>query len=126
MIWAAKFNIWPPSVNAIWRKVGKRTLLSASGRKFYDTMDNLIRIERSCWHLPTEPINGDIRVEIKFTPPTLARRDADNFVKGIFDAMTKAKVWHDDSQVQRFTVEMSRWKTPGGLVEIWIEEPDRE
>ena len=34
-----------------------------------------------------------------------SKPDIDNLVKAIFDAMTEAGVWHDDSQVVRLTVE---------------------
>ena len=42
---------------------------------------------------------GRLRVTITLNPPDKRRRDIDNFAKAIFDALTHAQVWLDDSQV---------------------------
>jgi crossover junction endodeoxyribonuclease RusA len=50
--------------------------------------------------------------------PPDARRDIDNYNKALFDALTHAGIWEDDSQVKRMLVE---WHgVPGGKVEITI------
>ena len=52
-------------------------------------------------------------------PPDARRRDIDNYNKALFDALTHAGIWEDDSQVQRMLVEWGP-KVQGGRVEISI------
>ncbi|CQL97398.1 KilA-N domain-containing protein [Salmonella enterica subsp. enterica serovar Typhimurium str. DT104] len=58
-------------------------------------------------------------VEIILYPPDKRIRDLDNYNKALFDALTHAGVWEDDSQVKRMLVE---WGPvfPKGKVEITI------
>jgi crossover junction endodeoxyribonuclease RusA len=46
-------------------------------------------------------------------PPDARRRDIDNYNKALFDALTHAGIWEDDSQVKRMLVEWGP-KVPGG------------
>lgn len=58
-------------------------------------------------------------VEITLFPPDARRRDIDNYNKALFDALTHAGVWEDDSQVKRMLVEWGP-VVPKGKVEITI------
>ncbi len=46
-----------------------------------------------------QPVTGPIEVFMTFYPPDRRKHDLDNLVKGVWDAMTHAGVWEDDSQV---------------------------
>ncbi|MGP1938918.1 RusA family crossover junction endodeoxyribonuclease, partial [Citrobacter freundii] len=46
-------------------------------------------------------------------------RDIDNYNKALFDALTHAGVWEDDSQIKRMLVEWGP-VVPKGRVEITI------
>ncbi|WP_407065701.1 RusA family crossover junction endodeoxyribonuclease [Enterobacter kobei] len=59
------------------------------------------------------------QVEIILYPPDARRRDIDNYNKALFDALTHAGIWEDDSQVKRMLVEWAP-QVPGGKVEITI------
>lgn len=92
---------FPPSVNAMWRAVvrGKIAvnILSEKGRKYRESAIEAIgRVDK--------PMSGRLQVSLDLHPPTMRRYDADNFVKAVFDAMTHAKVWLDDEQVDQFGV----------------------
>ncbi|MNF17489.1 Crossover junction endodeoxyribonuclease RusA [compost metagenome] len=54
-------------------------------------------------------------------PPTRAKRDLDNFQKALFDGLTHAGIWKDDSQVKRMTVEWGP-VTKDGKAEITITD----
>ena len=66
-----------------------------------------------------KPSSSLASVEIVLYPPDERRRDIDNYNKALFDALTHAGIWEDDSQVRRMLVEWGP-KVPGGRVEISI------
>lgn len=50
-------------------------------------------------------LDGDLIVDIRLVPPDRRRRDVDNSLKALLDAMQFGGVYHDDSQIVRLTVE---------------------
>lgn len=112
---------FPPSVNTYWRAPNKgplkgRHLISAAGRAFQSAacaaiIDQLRRLPK--------PSTALAAVEIILYPPDARRRDIDNYTKGLFDALTHAGIWEDDSQVKRMLVEWGP-VMEGGRVEITI------
>ena len=114
---------FPPSVNGYWRSPNKgasrgRTLVSERGRAFQ--AEAIAQVMEQLRHRP-KPISADISVAVVFYPPTKARRDLDNFFKALFDAMTQAGVWLDDSQIKHID---AKWGPviKGGKVELRISE----
>jgi crossover junction endodeoxyribonuclease RusA len=70
--------------------------------------------------LPKLPLIGQLTVTVTLCPPDNRRRDEDNFAgKALFDAITHAGVWGDDSQVRRKTVEWGD-VVKGGCVKVEI------
>ena len=55
-------------------------------------------------HNTIAPITGRVSVTIELCPPNNRPFDIDNRVKATLDALTHAKVWVDDSQVDMLTV----------------------
>lgn len=112
---------FPPSVNTYWRAPNKgplagRHLVSADGRKFQSAA--CAAIIEQLRRLP-KPSTEQAAVEITLYPPDARRRDLDNYNKALFDALTHAGVWEDDSQVKRMLVEWGPI-VPKGRVEITI------
>lgn len=109
---------WPPSLNRIWRVHKGRIILSAVARKFYREAANALPKGR----IP-KPLAGRLAVTMVLNPPfTVAGRwDLGNREKCVFDAMTKQRVWLDDSQVDQLTILRG---TPAkvGSAELYIEE----
>lgn len=52
------------------------------------------------------PLRGRIAVRVQFFAHSRGRWDLDNRFKVLFDAMTEAGVWADDSQVDRLVSEV--------------------
>lgn len=112
---------FPPSVNSYWRAPSKgplqgRHLVSADGRKYQSkaaaaVIEQLRRIPK--------PTTSLVAVEVVLYPPDRKRRDLDNYLKALFDALTLAHVWEDDSQVKKMLVEWGP-VTSKGKVEITI------
>ena len=112
---------FPPSVNAYWRSPNSgplkgRTLVSAKGREYQS--DACAAIIEQLRKLP-KPSSAPAAVEIVLFPPDARRRDIDNYNKALFDALTHAGIWEDDSQIKRMLVEWGP-VTPKGKVEITI------
>ncbi|MBB3324891.1 RusA family crossover junction endodeoxyribonuclease [Atlantibacter sp. RC6] len=118
---------FPPSVNTYWRAPNKgalagRHLVSAAGRKYQS--EACAAIVEQLRRLP-KPSTTAAAVEIILFPPDQRRRDLDNYNKALFDALTHAGVWKDDSQVKRMLVEWGP-VVPKGKVEIAITPYDQE
>ncbi|KAB0142503.1 RusA family crossover junction endodeoxyribonuclease, partial [Escherichia coli] len=76
---------FPPSVNTYWRHPNKGA--------FAAIVEQLRRLPK--------PTSAPASVEIVLFPPDNRIRDLDNYNKALFDALTHAGVWEDDSQVKR-------------------------
>lgn len=112
---------FPPSVNTYWRAPNSgplkgRHLISAKGRAFQSAA--CAAIIEQLRRLP-KPSSEPAAVDIVLFPPDKRRRDIDNYNKALFDALTHAGVWEDDSQVKRMMIEWGP-VTPGGKVDITI------
>ena len=115
---------WPPSVNVYYRHIavkGKpRTLISARGRIYRrDVAAAVGYVARIA-----EPKR--VGLKVVFYPPDARRRDIDNPLKALLDALTHAGVWDDDSQVRYLSVGIGDIKRGGEAavtINIIGEEP---
>jgi len=88
---------WPLSVNRIWRAFGERVLLSAAARAYGRSVSSALPTGRIA-----PPIDGRLAVTILLCPPRSISDsvwDIANREKLLCDALTKNKVWRDDSQI---------------------------
>ena len=106
---------FPPSANHIWRRVGRRTVLSRRGREFRKEVCALLHHQR------VRPISGPLEVTIDVFPPDRRRRDVDNVQKALLDALAHGGAYHDDSQINRLSIERQS-VVRGGKVHVLIEE----
>lgn len=118
---------FPPSVNTYWRAPNKgplagRHLISEKGRQF--RVAAFASVIEQLRRKP-KPLDGELSVAVILYPPDRRNRDLDNYGKALFDALTHAGVWHDDSQMKRMLVEWGPI-VPKGSAEIIIEEFMRE
>ena len=102
---------WPPSTNRTWRHARGRTYLPKEVKLFRASVYSIVLAEKARCQLVGLPLCGDLEAIITLHPPDKRRRDEDNFAgKALFDALTLAGVWGDDSQIRRKIVE---W---GGII----------
>lgn len=90
---------FPPSVNRYWRHVGSRVLVSREGREFRQLVTTMMKAQKVKKH------KGDLIVDIRLIPVDRRRRDIDNSLKALLDAMQSGGAYDDDSQITRLTVE---------------------
>jgi crossover junction endodeoxyribonuclease RusA len=86
-------NIRPISVNAMYRSVGRRVILSARGREFKKAAADAIQAAPNI-----TLISGAVAVSIHFAFADARRRDVDNFAKAILDSL-KGIMFNDDSDI---------------------------
>ena len=105
---------YPPSINHYWRRVGPRTLISREGRRFRERVMAILAALR------IKPLAGKLAVHVEVFPPDRRRRDLDNCLKSLLDAMEHGGAYADDSQIVRLAVEKQE-PVAGGktLVHIW-------
>jgi len=98
---------YPPSINHYYRRVGPKTLISRKGRKYRETLAHLLSATG------VEQVEGRIFLEIEMYPPDRRRRDVDNVLKALLDAMQHGGAYEDDSQVDSLWI-IRRQPVEGG------------
>lgn len=110
---------WPPSLNRIWRVFGKRIILSKAARAYHRAAAAALPRGR----VP-KPFTGPLSVVLVMHPPAEGQQkqrwDIANREKCLCDALTKQRVWLDDSQID--DLRMLRGDpVAGGSVDVYIE-----
>jgi len=108
---------FPPSNNRYYRNVNGRMIISREGREYAQRVAGIIRT------VTDDPFLDGIVVNIKAHMPDKRRRDVDNMLKVPLDAMQKAGLYGDDSQIVRLGIEKIHSTQPGRL-EVLIESID--
>jgi Holliday junction resolvase RusA-like endonuclease len=106
---------YPPSVNHYYRHVGFRTLISRQGRAYRTAVCSVLR------RAGIRPLSGPVELKLELYPPDRRRRDLDNVLKGLLDALQHGGLYHDDSQVVRLEAD-KLGVVPDGKVLIQIQE----
>ena len=96
---------YPPSINTHWRHLRSgpmagRVLISERGRAYRIEVEAVARAHGvQCQH-------GALTVTIWLHPPDRRKRDIDNPIKPLLDALTHAGAWLDDSQIRELHITM--------------------
>lgn len=105
---------FPPSVNHYYLKFRNRVVIGKRGREYRKSVSETLG--------PMTPRKGKLAIVVVLCPPDRRRRDVDNFQKCLFDSLTKANVWEDDSQVDFLCVIRGEIDRTGGSVLFAIED----
>ncbi len=110
---------YPPSFNHVWRYVGGRVLLSREGRRYRSAVAAILALQG------IRPLEGPLEIEVELFPPDRRKRDADNPIKSLLDALERGGLFFDDSQF----VHIDTWKrdpVQGGRALVRIRKLPRE
>lgn len=106
---------YPPSINHYWRRVGHKTLISRTGRAFRVNVVAILARRR------LQVLHGPLEIEIDLHPPDRRRRDVDNALKSLLDALQHGGVYLDDSQIVHLEVT-KREPVAGGKTLVRIRK----
>lgn len=115
---------WPPSMNGYWQnrvivpKKGRafvHTFISKAGQQFIRDVKAAV-LQQLGQH---EPLRGRLRLKIVWHPPDRRERDWDNPLKPLCDALAKAGVYVNDSQIHGGSAEFGEVRK-GGQCEVRI------
>lgn len=107
---------WPPSVNHYWAARGRGRYLSPRAQAWHREAWAVLRAQKN-----GGPIKGPVAVTLVLHPPDRRRRDVDNVLKAVLDALVKGGVLRDDSQVTELHAVRREARRPGGVL-VRVEE----
>ena len=97
---------YPPSANHYWRRNGHRYFISQAGVAFRAHVRQVMATWQSA-NANWLALTGPVSMTVALIPGDRRRRDIDNVLKPLLDALTHGGAWADDSQVKRLIVAMA-------------------
>jgi crossover junction endodeoxyribonuclease RusA len=104
---------YPPSVNHYWKHAvinNRPTVYISKEGKQFTTAVRAAVLESGYGF---NPLQSRLSVSIEIYPKNKRAFDIDNSVKATLDALTKSRVWADDSQIDELHVKRMSAVKPG-------------
>lgn len=98
---------WPPSVNHVWRHVGKRVYKSKRYQAWTEEAGKELNVQKP------GSVRGHYQAHFHLVPPDARRRDQDNFLKAVNDLLAKHGVIEDDHLARVTTISWGEPRKPG-------------
>lgn len=110
----------PVSANArLQMQRGRRQVMSST--RYRTWLNTAVRDIADSADTAQGPFTGPVRVGVIVIPPDNRRRDVDNFLKGINDALTRSGLIADDSLIERQGIhKRPADKATGGVAWVFV------
>jgi crossover junction endodeoxyribonuclease RusA len=108
---------YPPSGNRLSRHTSKGHYRSPEATAYFNDVWATCREQNA-----PQGLDFRLRVEYYIAPPDRRRRDLDNCVKVLNDALTFAGVWKDDFQIDELLVVREQQKAISGVRVVIIDK----
>lgn len=89
---------YPPSVNHYWGQKGNQRFIGKKGKEFR------VAVQLECLIKGIKSLPGRLSVSIDLYPPDNRKRDLDNVLKSLLDAMEHAGCYENDSQIDKLSI----------------------
>jgi crossover junction endodeoxyribonuclease RusA len=104
---------YPPSVNHYWGVSGKQRFIGKKGKEFRQA------VAEACLDAQIQTMDGRLAVHVAIWPPDNRKRDVDNTIKPLLDAMEHAGVYENDSQIDELHI-IRREPMKGGSCSVVV------
>lgn len=103
---------WPPTVNSYYKvtRHGQR-YLDKKVRTFRAVVEEVMNEQA-----PGLSLDDRLFLEVYLFPPDNRKRDLDNYMKGLLDSVTEAKLWIDDSLIDQLHIYRGEVIKEGAVV----------
>jgi crossover junction endodeoxyribonuclease RusA len=106
---------YPPTVNHYWGQLGSKKFLGKKGKEFREA------VFLCSYNARKGALNERLHMEVYLYPPDNRKRDVDNILKPLLDALEHANVYENDSQIDKLCVTRMP-VTKGGMCDVVISE----
>ena len=89
---------YPPSVNHYWGQAGKNKFIGKKGKEFR------ISVAEACLDAGVVALEGRLSMHVSLYPPDRRKRDVDNVLKPLLDAMEHAGCFDNDNQIDELHI----------------------
>ena len=90
---------FPPTVNSYYKHSKFGVHISKKGRLFRESLEDTIREQ-----VRGIKLDETLFVEVYLYPPDRRKRDLDNYMKALLDALTQYGLWEDDSLINQLHI----------------------
>jgi crossover junction endodeoxyribonuclease RusA len=103
---------FPPSSNHYWRYVNSQVLKSKDARSYIKAVGQIWMVSRQ----KAFPKDERLKLEVLAMPKDKRRRDLDNLLKVLCDALESAGVFKNDSQIDEIVIKRGEVHPEGKLL----------
>jgi len=90
---------YPPTINHYYGMSGKFKYIKPKGKAFRREVASVCILKN------VQPIEGPVEIKIAIYPPDRRKRDIDNVLKALLDALEKGGAYRNDSQITKLVIE---------------------
>jgi len=108
---------YPPTVNHYWGQLGSKKFLGKKGKEFREA------VFLCAYNARKGALNARLHMEVYLYPPDKRKRDVDNVLKPLLDALEHAGVYENDSQIDKLCITR-REVVPNGSCYVEIKAID--